>query len=251
MWRIGNKKTDASEKVAQELARNWGTTKNLFAKEQIEPRRLRIDELIVYATGEESYFCESALDSNTGSTEQGEFLVRCKRTSRSWDSEQFWSVPRSQLTLDHSESQRNAWPRFWLPLDTRNTFGTSGNVFESLLAREGPSSALFENSQNLASSSCPDLGPGITGNMKANGRGVRREPQSSSIPTPCSSQDIATMKPLNSYWRNLFSQWYDGLPEIADLGNASSINSQTLRNFKAGKSTARLQYVQSQQSLTS
>ena len=29
-----------------------------------------------------------------------------------------------------------------LPLDTRNSMGISGNVFESLLAREGPSSAL-------------------------------------------------------------------------------------------------------------
>ena len=41
-----------------------------------------------------------------------------------------------------------------LPLDTRKTMGTSGNVFESLPAREGPSSAIFENSRNLASSCC-------------------------------------------------------------------------------------------------
>ena len=26
---------------------------------------------------------------------------------------------------------------------------------------------------------------------------------------------------LESYWKNLFSQWYDGLPEISDLGDAS------------------------------
>ena len=37
-----------------------------------------------------------------------------------------------------------------LPLDTRNIMGTSGNVFESLLAQEGLSSALFENPRNLA-----------------------------------------------------------------------------------------------------
>ena len=29
------------------------------------------------------------------------------------------------------------------------------------------------------------------------------------------------MESLLSFWRNLFSQWYDGLPEISDLGNAS------------------------------
>ena len=62
--------------------------------------------------------------------------------------------PRSQPTLEYSESQRSG-----LLLDTRNSIGTSGNVCESLPAREGPSSALFENSQNLASSSC-GLGSG-------------------------------------------------------------------------------------------
>ena len=36
--------------------------------------------------------------------------------------------------------------------DTRNIVGTSGNVFERLLAREGQTSALSENSKNLASS---------------------------------------------------------------------------------------------------
>ena len=50
-----------------------------------------------------------------------------------------------------------------LPHDTRNVMGTSGNVFESLLAREGPLSALFENSRNLESSS-RGLRPDITGN---------------------------------------------------------------------------------------
>ena len=28
-------------------------------------------------------------------------------------------------------------------------------------------------------------------------------------------------EPRKSYWRNLVSQWYDGLPEVSDLGNAS------------------------------
>ena len=53
------------------------------------------------------------------------------------------SSPRGVLSRDSG-----------LPLDTRNSMGTSGNVFESLPAREGPSSALFENSKNLASYSC-------------------------------------------------------------------------------------------------
>ena len=41
-----------------------------------------------------------------------------------------------------------------LPLDTRISVGTSGNVFEILPGREGRTSTLFENSKNLASSSC-------------------------------------------------------------------------------------------------
>ena len=61
-----------------------------------------------------------------------------------------------------------------MPRDTRNTLGTSGNVFECLPAREGPSSALFENSRNLASSSC---------GMEQESR-MRRDAQSSTKPNP-------------------------------------------------------------------
>ena len=49
-----------------------------------------------------------------------------------------------------------------LPPNTRNAMGTSGDVFESLPARQDPPSALFENSRNLASSSC-GLRPEATG----------------------------------------------------------------------------------------
>ena len=89
---------------------------------------------------------------------------------RSRNSEQLWSIPRSQPTLEY----------------------TPGNVFENLPAREGPSSALFENSRNLASSSCR-LGPRNSGNIMEHGRGKRREPQSS---TPRFNQAIATLNPL-------------------------------------------------------
>ena len=50
--------------------------------------------------------------------------------------------------------------------------------FESQPAREGSSSALFESSWNLASSSC-GLGQGNTGNIMEHGRGVRLDPRSS------------------------------------------------------------------------
>ena len=65
-----------------------------------------------------------------------------------------------------------------LPLDLRNTMGTSGNVSESLLAREWPSSEFLQNPKNLSSSHC-GLKPIDTGNIMEHGEGVRREPQSS------------------------------------------------------------------------
>ena len=64
--------------------------------------------------------------------------------------------------------------------------------FESLPARDGPSSAFFENGpssaffenpKNLASSSC-GLRPGNTGNTEKHGEEARQEPESSTIPAP-------------------------------------------------------------------
>ena len=53
------------------------------------------------------------------------------------------------------------------------------------------------------------------------GRGVRQEPQSSTIPTPRLNQGVATLNPFGHTGGTSFSQWYDGLPEVPDLGNAS------------------------------
>ena len=65
------------------------------------------------------------------------------------------------------------------PRDTRKSMSPLRIVFESVPAQEGPSSALFENSQNFASSSC-----GLTsGNTMEQGRGVRQDLHNSSIPT--------------------------------------------------------------------
>ena len=91
------------------------------------------------------------------------------------------SSPRGMLSRDSG-----------LPLDTRKNMVTSGNVFESQPAREGPSSAFFENSKNLASSSS-NLGPR---NSMEHGKGVRRDPQSSSTPTPRFDQGLGTLNSL-------------------------------------------------------
>ena len=58
-----------------------------------------------------------------------------------------------------------------LPHGTRNIVGTSGNGFDRLPAREGPPSALFENSKNWVSSS-RGLRP-VTGNTMVPEREMR------------------------------------------------------------------------------
>ena len=90
-------------------------------------------------------------------------------------------VPRQPSTIPSSRTMpcRDSG----LPHDTRNIMDISGNVFERLPAREGPPSALFENSKNLASSS-RRLRPEITGNTRIPEKEMRREPQNSSLPVP-------------------------------------------------------------------
>ena len=70
-----------------------------------------------------------------------------------------------------------------LPHDTRYFTGTSGNVFERPPAREGRPSTLFDNSENLASSS-QELRPDIPGSTKQLESEMRQEPQNSSILVP-------------------------------------------------------------------
>ena len=69
------------------------------------------------------------------------------------------------------------------PHDTRDVVGTSGNVFESLPARKGPSSAFFKDSRNWASSS-RRLRLDTTGNSLRLDRELIREPQNSSTLVP-------------------------------------------------------------------
>ena len=57
---------------------------------------------------------------------------------------------------------------------------------------------LTENAKNLASSSC-GLRPGNTRNAMKHGEGVRREPQSSALPTPRFSRNYDAWTPLYHY----------------------------------------------------
>ena len=132
---------------------------------------MRIDELSVQQD------CESALDSKSGFTEQNELIP--------WPMQENFYDPEkaSNSGASHVLSQPSTVPiprtmpcrDSGLPHETRNSMGTSGNVLESLPAREGPSSALFDNSLNLASSFC-GLGQATTVNIMKEGRRGRCNP---------------------------------------------------------------------------
>ena len=67
-----------------------------------------------YAQKKKTFYDESALLSDPDFARQGECLERRERKLRSGDSEQLWNVPLSQSSLENSESQRYAEPRFWI-----------------------------------------------------------------------------------------------------------------------------------------
>ena len=65
-----------------------------------------------------------------------------------------------------------------LPRNTRNIMGISGNVYERLPAQEGPPQDIFENSENLASSS-RGVRPELTEQTVTSGAKMRLEQQDS------------------------------------------------------------------------
>ena len=77
--------------------------------------------------------------------------------------------------------------------------GTSGNVFEILLVREGPPLSFFFL---------------LEGNTMEHGRGLRQDPLSSSIPTPRLNLGLGSLNPLyrdirsrNCILENSLNQW--------------------------------------------
>ena len=106
-----------------------------------------------------------------------------------------------------------------LQLDTHNSLGTSGHVFEDLPARGEPSSALFENSKNLAPSS-GRLSPTDAGKTAEQKEGLRKEPQNHAIPTPRFARKFLNLESCTSCRKNLSSKLSDGKSEESDLGPA-------------------------------
>ena len=133
-----------------------------------------------------------------------------------------------------------------LPPTTRDTLGTAGNVFESVPAREGSSSAVFESSRDLATSSCGPR-PESTDKTLVQDREVMREPQNSSEAVPCFQRGAGVF----DHTCGTYS--HGGMSDIRDFPSRKCIleNSQTLLNFKAERSTSRRKIVQKQRILIS
>ena len=144
------------------------------------------------------------------------------------------ALERSQPLIISSPRGMRSHDSGW-PLDTRNNKGTSGNVFASLPARERPSSALFENSRNLASSSC-GLGPS-TWNMEEGWDKSRRVRQ---YQLHVKNQGVAKLNPFN-HTGGTYS--HNGMMDYHKVSDQCILeHSLTHWNFKARKSTSRLKF---------
>ena len=156
--------------------------RRICCEETDRARQARI--VFFYASREESYACESTVDSHSGFTEQGEFLGRCEGN---------FTILKHRAALEQRPFPVN--PLLFrvsgpylaailvVPHDILHIVGTSGNFFERLPAREGRTSTLFNKSKNLASSS-RDLRPDTPGTPKRRESEMRRQPLNTSIPLP-------------------------------------------------------------------
>ena len=125
--------------------------------------------------------------------------------------------------------------------DTRNSLGTSGHVFEGLLARGEPSSALFVVSHNSAVSSCR-LKPSDSRKIAEKGERVRKEPQGLHNTNSSHCQEVFDLEPSVPYRRN-FSKLYDGnlKNQISDL-HFDKLIPWHIRLHSGGRPILRLKY---------
>ena len=85
-----------------------------------------------------------------------------------------------------------------LQLDTRNSFGTSGNVFEDPPALTGPPTAFFGNSRSHASAQC-ELVSLNTGRLADRAKEMERNTQNFAIPAPRFARKFSTWNPPSQH----------------------------------------------------
>ena len=162
-WKWG---VDSSERIKQGIAKtlkNWG---EFVAKKQIERDKQELMNCLCIMRGILRLWVNCWLKIRF--TEPREFLVRNERTLRSWNREQRAALERPTFPVN-TWAFRVPEPCLAAILDCRTIhrmlWVLQETFFESLLAREGPPSVLFENSRNLASYS-QELRPDTAGNTK-------------------------------------------------------------------------------------
>ena len=121
-----------------------------------------------------------------------------------------------------------------LPLDTRNSLGSSGNVFERLPARKRTTCFL----RQIKEFGIIFLRIGIRQYCGTWERGETRSAEFFKTNSSFYSRSWK-LEPCQSYCQCGVMDY----PEIFVLGTASQKNSQTHWSFQAGKSTSRLKYV--------
>ena len=128
---------------------------------------------------------------------------------------QLWSVPRYQSTLNKSELQNCASPRFWLPLETLNMMGISDVLNDYLLEKDN-----LKISRKIT-----EIWHLLLVEWNQNLQNIRwqqdRRGDLSNNSYPMRETFSLWRWNFTSYWWNLFSRWYDGVPEISNLGAAS------------------------------
>ena len=214
-WEIGS-----STKILQVIATKLKNWEEFVAKKQVEQDKR---DLLKLSLQQERNLDdrESNDGSDSGITEQSEFLVRCKR---------IFTILNQEAALERShvpgKTSTILGPRTFprcnsgLPGDTLNGTGIAGNVFSNdhLLKKD----CLLRSSaiQRIWHLPLRELRPDTietdkdkrASGMKRVNRSIRRFNHFTSK---------AEVEPVESYWWNLFSQWYDGSSENSYYGTDS------------------------------
>ena len=195
------------------LPRNWRIEKNLSRR--ITSSKTSKIWRIVCASREESYACDSFVGSDSGIIDK----KICQTPENFTILSQEAALERPTFPIRPPLFCPRTLPRCdsGLPRGTHNGTGVTGNVFfffERPLGQEGLSSTIFNNLKNLASSS-QGLRPDTTDTARKHSK-MKRE-SSNTVPSHHFQSGSGF---VDSDRRNLFSQWYYGLSENSDFGNA-------------------------------
>ena len=200
-------------------------------------RQGRIDELSVR---QESYDCESIIDSNSGCTEQSEFFYAREIHNPVRAS----SSGASLSTLDCSESQGPCLPAILDCHDTRNIMVYFRKCFRTTACPRGTILYDLRRFTEFGIVFCKIE----TYCRKYKETGEWNETRTAKFVNTCTTLPKWIVK---SYWWNLFSHRYDWFTEIPDFAIASGKISWLYGISKLTSQLQKLKYVQRQQILIS